>query len=468
MKKKLYLLFGLVLSLLLVGVVNAKEPYNLDFETEEGEIYAATNIEYKDGYLTFDADDNDTYITMYDKAGTVLKTKKISDKTVLYARAQDNDVYVIYVDDDGSYLALLDEELAIKESKELDTGWNYGHYNYVYDGVEYIHITDEEVYVVLSTDRNRVYAAFTNRDLSEDFEEREISGNKQIKKYYPEYRGTTIAYDLGFNKVFDYKDGYEVVGDYDYSKCPEHASPTDSVNTKIDCVELFIALIDVNEEEVLWRKTIADYDFIEEVKMIDDYVSAIVKAKGKTTILIYDLEGNLIQTIETKDYNYSRIIDTSRGFIVAKNTCPDSLGSNYGGGGATKSTQKAIQICSGYHQVYYLYREINTVVTEGKGKVETVSEQKPGEPVTFVVTPDNGYVIGVIKVTDVNGNVITFTKDDLNGNTFTMPTSDVTIEVEFLVQNANTADIAIVAITILAVLSSVILIINKRKIAELK
>ncbi|MBQ4031614.1 MAG: hypothetical protein II625_07640 [Bacilli bacterium] len=471
MKKKLYLLFGLVMSLLLVGIVKAEGPYLLDFETEQKELYAGENIPYKDGYLTFDTDDDDnTYITMYDRTGNVLKTKKLSNKEVLHARAKDNDIYIIYMKNDSgsSFLSLLDEDLEIKETKELGDDWGYNYDCYVRDGVEYIRITEDEVSVVINYGHYSITALFTNRDLTKDFEEKEISGKKELKKYYPEYYGASVAYDMLDESVrlLNYKDGYLAVEGYDYSACPEYATPNNQDGQVTHCYKRVIELIDVEEEEVLWKKYLDNYDEIYEVRILNQYVSTVVESSNQTSILIYDFEGNLVQTIKSnKNSYYYRLLETNNGFIVAKTTCEEVLEPsdpiiNHQGGG--------MRPCSANHEVYYLNKKIDTIVTSGKGKVEVASEQRPGEPVTFTVIPDEGYVIGVIKVTDANGNVITFTKDELKGNTFTMPTADVTIEVEFLVENAKTADIAIALLLILAVLSAIVIVINKRKIIELE
>ena len=104
--------------------------------------------------------------------------------------------------------------------------------------------------------------------------------------------------------------------------------------------------------------------------------------------------------------------------------------------------------------------------TDGNGTISTtISQASSGETVTFTVSPKEGYVLGVVKVTDSEGNVITFTD-----YTFTMPTSDVTIEATFTVQQTNpkTRDIAIFAVLTLLLLSFIIAIATKRKLQFLK
>ena len=106
-----------------------------------------------------------------------------------------------------------------------------------------------------------------------------------------------------------------------------------------------------------------------------------------------------------------------------------------------------------------MYHKIEHKVTQGKGKIQVINKQKPGEPVEFVIRPDEGYVLGLVKVTDANGNTVVFTQ-----NRFTMPTADVIIEVEFLVANAKTADIAIIGVSIIAIIAAGIVFTQYRKI----
>ena len=140
---------------------------------------------------------------------------------------------------------------------------------------------------------------------------------------------------------------------------------------------------------------------------------------------------------------------------------------------APESVQGPSYNCVTKHQTYYLYHLIEPKITEGKGNIEVASKGKAGDPVTFVVTPDEGYTLGVIKVTTADGEVLTFTD-----YTFTMPSVDVTIEATFLKadngeiedekENPKTADIAIATIALAAATTLGIFIYQKRKLKELK
>ena len=102
--------------------------------------------------------------------------------------------------------------------------------------------------------------------------------------------------------------------------------------------------------------------------------------------------------------------------------------------------------------------DIETKV-QGKGEIKAVSSSEPGEGVKFEVTPQKGYVLSVVKVTDANGNVITFTD-----YTFTMPSSNVLIEAVFVPINPNTTDVAIMGIVIVGILFAIAATVYYKKL----
>ena len=71
-----------------------------------------------------------------------------------------------------------------------------------------------------------------------------------------------------------------------------------------------------------------------------------------------------------------------------------------------------------------------------------------GEVIKFTVEPKEGYVLGSVKVTDEKGNVVTFTN-----YTFTMPSANVLIEATFVKVNPKTADINMIIVTTILLIS---------------
>lgn len=93
-----------------------------------------------------------------------------------------------------------------------------------------------------------------------------------------------------------------------------------------------------------------------------------------------------------------------------------------GGGGGSGATTYAI-----------------TVNPPAHGTVE-VSDRRAsrGDTVTLTITPDSGYELNALTVTDAQGNKITVTAKGGNVYTFTMPQSSITVTVAFTVQTAPT------------------------------
>lgn len=72
--------------------------------------------------------------------------------------------------------------------------------------------------------------------------------------------------------------------------------------------------------------------------------------------------------------------------------------------------------------------------TDGNGTITATKVTAHwGEGIEFTIEPKEGYVLSEVRVTDANGNVITFTDYK-----FTMPNADVTIEATFSVKNPET------------------------------
>ena len=77
----------------------------------------------------------------------------------------------------------------------------------------------------------------------------------------------------------------------------------------------------------------------------------------------------------------------------------------------------------------------NTISTSGKSDNGSISTDKPtakkGDTVTVTVTPQDGYKLDKLIVTDSKGNTLTVTDKGDNKYTFTMPSSKVTVTPTF-------------------------------------
>ena len=74
-----------------------------------------------------------------------------------------------------------------------------------------------------------------------------------------------------------------------------------------------------------------------------------------------------------------------------------------------------------------------TIEQPDNGKIETSDDKaEAGDEVTITVTPDDGYVVDKIAITDEDGNEIEVTDNGDGTFTFSMPDSDISIEAEFV------------------------------------
>ncbi len=167
------------------------------------------------------------------------------------------------------------------------------------------------------------------------------------------------------------------------------------------------------------------------------------RSTNQENVIFYDKKGNKLHTLVLDDYGATSLpcinvmTDNSIGIVL--------YNEDY------YSTAAKV--------VYYEMPYDIFVKTDGNGKVTANREKAAyGEVVRFTIEPKEGYVLGVVKVTDATGKVVTFTD-----YTFTMPSADVTIEVSFVPENPNTKDIAIISCIALIIIGVSLVIINMRK-----
>lgn len=175
---------------------------------------------------------------------------------------------------------------------------------------------------------------------------------------------------------------------------------------------------------------------------------------SEAIIVTYDSEGNIVS-----DESYSH--EKGAWFYGMDYVSEEAY--VYVGSSFENETSFADDILIVYNTRSYIYNIISK--TEGKGTIEVVPNAGVGEKITFVVTPEKGYVLKEVRVTDANGKVVTFTD-----YTFTMPSADVTIEVIFSEdkKNPETTDVAVIACIAIIVLGGIGTIYSIRKLSWLK
>lgn len=195
----------------------------------------------------------------------------------------------------------------------------------------------------------------------------------------------------------------------------------------------------------------------EEYQKFISYIFKELNISNDELFIDYAIESNnQYYTITEKEGNILSIVYTDKEFTELKimNIKNDEIKINRPFGNADIYANKngisvlistisncpvsIIQYDCSPNVIFQTYTPIYNIETktDGNGTIKVLSTAKSGEGITFEITPKEGYVLGVVKVTDKDGNVLTFTDYK-----FTMPSSDVTIEATFLPENPETSDL---------------------------
>ena len=459
MKKITKYLIAFILFFTCLIQVKATEIFKYDWETTkndyyEEEMFFTDNIAYQNGFITSIIDKYDlaSNLTKYDPDGKILKNNKINNYIIITLKNVNNNIYalalngsnnieLLKIKDDLTLEKHLNLEIEITESPDPILGVT------IYDllGVTSIKEDESNIYILVEE-----FIVKVAKDMS-SFETINPT-QEDIATYFPEYTEIVlnpITNTKQYISVIENKKQLIYTG-FDVKKCPKRVS---------DCISDINAIIRLDEnDKTLWEKEYSEYLFVYNPQVVNKYIVAIgIKKLDENTqkeIIILDMNGNIVQTIVNDDPfiitggNYNFMVNN---VDESSEYCPIAPHSS-------TRTAPAIKCYKHWQKVYYIPLNISTKV-EGKGKIEVVESAHNGEQVTFKITPEEGYVLGVVKVTDANGNVLTFTS-----NTFTMPSSDVTIEATFIPENPETSDIKIIVLSVILIIGSIIGFINFKKV----
>ena len=453
--------FLTICSLFFIFLTTAKaaDIFKFDWETTkhnyyEEDILFTDNIAYQNGFITsiLDSEDFASNLTMYDPDGTIIKTNIINNYAIITLKNINNIIYALAMNDTGTI-----ELLKIKDDLTLDKHLNLeieitdypdpilGVTIYDLLGINAIKEDEKNIYVLVEE-----FIVKVSKDMN-SFETINPT-QEDIATYFPEYE------EIVLNPITNLKQYISVIENkkqliytgFDIEECPPRG---------IECINDIDAIIRLDEDnKTLWEKEYPDYLFVYNPQVVNKYIVAVgvkkVEDDTQKEIIILDMNGNIVQTIVNDD----PFIITGGNYNFMVNNVDES--SEYCPIAPPSSTEgEVIMKCYKYWQkVYYIPLNISTKV-EGKGKIEVVNSARNGEEVTFKITPEEGYVLGVVKVTDANGNVLTFTS-----NTFTMPSLDVTIEATFIPENPETSDIKIIVLSVILIIGSIIGFINFKRV----
>ena len=248
------------------------------------------------------------------------------------------------------------------------------------------------------------------------------------------------------NKGLYYKDGYYYISGFDLDG---------AILYKLDeNLELVWTYRYDSEEEFSTLKNMVElkkYIFVlyeTEIPNGEVYHSPVSQERYNS-IVVLDSNGNLVMEYaldseELLGSEFHKIVESDDGFIIA---------------GETYSEENKANAIIGEFSIVF---DIKTK-TDGNGTIKTsVTTEHSGKEVVFEIIPKEGYVLGEVKVTDENGNVVIFTD-----YTFTMPNANVLIEATFVPIkeeiNPETSDVVIIFCIIIMVITGFINFYTVRK-----
>ncbi len=470
MKRILLFVIGLMVLPFMVNASEYKEPellWDYDYQYDIGDDWEGPIGEYlpvieeDDGVVIYDL----VHLKKFSyHDGFVKKVEVPSDDYYMFDMVKVEDKYLVfgrdseYVDSnyiDYNVMFLYDKDLNFIEKKLINIDGEDAYTEYVVDGV---------LYYVIKND----YSEYITKDdeifkIDEELNLVAVSYNsigENVFEKYDEYEELILEeYELPDDanshavEVSDYKvlDNGNVLVSYAY-RC-NYNDYKDSINI------IGLRLYDKNNK-VLFDKKIDDtghvdfgcgtglYGFLD---YDDNYIYYNVLTSTNTKTLIYDYDGNLVDTLRNYSINEDTIVVPG---LVIKNDKGLLVFYLYSG---EKPVSK-VRSCSppsysGLKVEFFGHKYRVTSKTYGNGEVKVLEIAVSGEEVTFKVIPNEGYEVDIIKVTDSKGNVVTFTD-----NVFKMPDSDVVIDVTFKkkVLNPNTADAMVIGICILIIVVGLI------------
>jgi len=411
--------------------VNSYDPYiELELRDVEGEIIAENTI--KNAYFFSGITDNN-YIY-------IVVRKAANEKGV----AGNSDQFVLKIDDKLEVVASL--EFVSQYTPGVDgmiNARNFGH--------DILAIAEDKLYVFCGED----YMLNTSLDL-EEWEVTEFL-DEDFTKYFPDLATEYYFLSVWMNDFSDdtknkvdilvtthvYSESILSSGARYFKPVPQPISADDDIDAQVSDESSFpmIGLIKImnKQGETTFEVTNENYAKFLEARMIGDYIVAIGLTESSVLgnnnssqlgndIVIYNMDGEVVQIIET-DGSYLYINETTSGFVTTHfELCKEAPNALELAGSNSPS------ICGYNTEAYYLPLNIETKVN-GNGNVRVMKMSRRGANVTFEITPEPGYVLDSVKVTDANGRVLMF-----RNYTFTMPSADVTIEANFLPKNPKTYD----------------------------
>ena len=182
-----------------------------------------------------------------------------------------------------------------------------------------------------------------------------------------------------------------------------------------------------NNGNEIWKITSDDYTMFIDTIVVNNKIVVIAENNSSSTLLIYDFEKNILEELDINKENFD---------IALVEKINNKIALVYNNFMIENNNAVAASMISFYDYTSYIY--INETIY---GSIDIAKTAIPSTLVPLNITPNSGYEIKDIIIKDEQGNII-----PVNNLQFKMPASDVyiTINLEPIVINPDTGDIAII------------------------
>ena len=475
MKKNLkYIIFSIAMLFFSLANIKAteKELVVYDWSIKQGAtsnyLYYDETLEDEDGYVTITTNENLMGVMRkITKDGKEIIWEQTSDIGMHYSlRKDDNYYYTVtftynYSNYGDLYLCRYTNDGIVDECVLLDGTTEYmaseAEIYITEDGLEILtagldnstnYYGPYRIYKITSNDELTVEEKINYNDLTEA-ELNEITNGRNFM-FYDEWESIIPEeYDeIYISNIYIDTDATYAVGDI------EQEGKLYGFIAKIDNENKLEWFKKANENTHYFDVTGSSAKYVVVVSYNDEAPIGYPRNPDnvETSLLVYSTDGEILETHDVAEEIGTERADVTHilpfgSYLIAHASAYDENG----------------ELSS--YAIRYMLNYFITTVTDGKGNVEIVESSEAGKEITFKVTPEKGYELKEVKITDANGNIIIFTE-----NTFTMPSSDVTIEVTFVEskKNPETADVAVIACLAIIILGGIGTIYSIKKLSWLK
>ena len=416
------------------------------YDTASRNNYVSDVLKVEDGLLTISTKNNKVFITLLTYDGIVVKNVDISpaiDGRGLRLFEVENGYIGFAVAEDGIY------KIAISSDFEVTSTEVYNANEIFYYNKLYAVKIDNEVYFFTGY-------AYDQYLIKYDFDDQYFSD---------------VVYEDLDSKASKVLDGYFEITTYDYCKRmiinDSYSDEDVVVNPDDETVEdaycavfeapynggYIFSLYEGNKDvgklvyykdDEVWTKVENNVYYGTGAQVGEYFVLSVQKNDNNrvvNSIDIIDSKGEVIDSNAFIDFFITDIIPVDDDFIVSGSMGICKADITQPKRNVKKSVSRFLSQMSVINNncdntMYLAYFEYNHIIetkTDGNGTVTANKiRTSKGTEVEFTIEPKKGYVLGTVKVTDANGNVLT-----INDYKFIMPDDDVLIEATFLKEPMN-------------------------------